>query len=196
MLDGVDSARAGFDGERRILKYVAGERRRAFERDRPGRRSFHFRVTGKMAGGSEVWRADLAALGGFTLTVLMTLALGLGGLTAVFCAMDRLLLQAVPYAEPDRLVALHETQLGKGYRPVSLANLMDWRAQSTSFLGMAGYMTRTFGLRGGSGEAGSAVSVIRTGMVTSELFPVLGLRPEQGRTFSEQEERAGSGLSF
>ncbi|QOY90262.1 ADOP family duplicated permease [Paludibaculum fermentans] len=169
----------------------------------PEKEGEHSSVTGQgggvfIFGSLERWLADLKYGGrtlrrsaGFTLTVLMTLALGLGGLTAVFCAMDRLLLQAVPYAEPDRLVALHETQLGKGYRPVSLANLMDWRAQSTSFLGMAGYMTRTFGLRGGSGEAGSAVSVIRTGMVTSELFPVLGLRPEQGRTFSEQEERAG-----
>lgn len=149
-------------------------------------------------GSLEGWLRDLRYGGrtlrrsaGFTVTVLLTLALGLGGTTAVFCAMDRLLLQAVPYPEPERLVALHETQLGKGYRPVSIANLMDWRAQSTSFRGMAGYMTRTFGLRGGAGETGSAVSVINTAMVTSDLFPVLGLRPAQGRAFSEQEETAG-----
>lgn len=149
-------------------------------------------------GSLEGWLRDLRyggrtlrRSGGFTLTVLLTLGLGLGGVTAVFCAMDRLLLKTLPYPEPERLVALHETQLGKGFRPVSIANLMDWRAQSTSFAGMAGYMTRTFGLRGGSGEAGSAVSVIQTGMVTSELFPVLGLVPAKGRTFSEEEERAG-----
>lgn len=86
---------------------------------------------------------------GFSGTVVLTLALGLGGTTAVFCAMDRLLLRPLPNLEPERLVAAHETQKGTGYRPVSLANLMDWRVQSRSFEGMAGYMTRTFSLRGG-----------------------------------------------
>src|ERR1035438_1512551 len=83
----------------------------------------------------------------FTATVTLTLALGIGASTAVFSAMDRLLLRSLPYPEPDRLVALHETQTGRGFRPVSLANLLDWRAQSTSFDGVAGFMTRSFGLR-------------------------------------------------
>jgi putative ABC transport system permease protein len=64
----------------------------------------------------------------FTATVILTLALGIGASIAVFSAMDRLLLRSLPYPDSDRLLALHETQTGKGFRPVSLANLLDWRA--------------------------------------------------------------------
>ena len=120
----------------------------------------------------------------FSATVVLTLALGIGASTAVFNAMDLLLLRSLPYPEPDRLIAAHETQTGKGSRPVSLPNLLDWRAQSTSFDGVAGYMTRTFGL-------GRPVSVITVGMVTSDLFRVLGNGPHLGRTFTEREELAG-----
>jgi predicted permease len=126
----------------------------------------------------------------FTATVTLTLALGIGASTAVFSAMDRLLLRSLPYPEPVRLVALHETQTGKGFRPVSLANLLDWRTESTSFDGVAGFMTRSFGLR----YAGSPVSVVMAGMVTSDLFSVLGSGPHLGRTFTEREEFDGAPL--
>ena len=76
---------------------------------------------------------------GFSITVVLTLALGIGPGTAVFSAIDRLLLRSLPYSDPDRLVSLHETQAGKGARPVSLPNLSDWRAQSASFDTVAGF---------------------------------------------------------
>jgi putative ABC transport system permease protein len=126
----------------------------------------------------------------FSVTVVLTLALGIGASTAVFSAMDRLLLRSLPYTEPDRLVALHETQTGKGFGPVSLPNLLDWRAQSASFDGMAGFMTRSFGLH----ESGTPVSVVMVGMVTSDLFHVLGSGPHLGRTFTEREELEGAPL--
>ncbi|HUB77412.1 MAG TPA: ADOP family duplicated permease [Bryobacteraceae bacterium] len=132
-----------------------------------------------------LWRAPV-----FTATAALTLALGIGAGTAVFSAIDRLLLRALPYPEPARLVALHETQAGKGIRPVSLANLLDWRRQSTSFDGMAGFMTRSFGLR----EAASPVSVVMVGMVTTDLFRVLGSGARLGRTFSEREESDGAAV--
>ena len=72
---------------------------------------------------------------GFSITVLLMLALGIGVSTAVFCAADWLLLRAIPYPDPDDLLALHETQTGKGFRNISLPNLMDWRANSTTFDG-------------------------------------------------------------
>ncbi|MGJ5818336.1 ADOP family duplicated permease [Paludibaculum fermentans] len=156
---------------------------------------------GHIFGSFEAWARELRHAGrtlrrssGFSLTVVLTLALGMGGITAVYCAMDRLLLHALPYPEPGRVVAVHETQTGKGFRPVSLPNLLDWRAQSRSFQAMAGFMTRTFGLRGGQGDAGSAVSVINTAMVTSELFRVLGTGPVRGRAFLEEEELQGKAV--
>lgn len=124
----------------------------------------------------------------FSALVVMTLAIGIGANTAVFCTLDRLLLSSLPYPEPDRLVALHETQTGKGYRPVSLANLLDWKTQCAAFDSVGGFMTRSYGLRGGTGDAGTPVSVIATGMVTAGLFRTLGKEPLIGRTFTEQEE--------
>ncbi len=130
---------------------------------------------------------------GFTITVVLTLALGVGANTAMFRTIDHVLLRPLPYPEANRLVALHETQTGKGFRPVSLPNLLDWRAQSTAFEAMAGYMKRSFGLQGGSGDGSSPVFVIQVGMTTSDLFRVLGKGPLMGRSFTEREEgdRAG-----
>ncbi len=130
----------------------------------------------------------------FSAVVILTCALGIGASTSVFCAIERLLLRPLPYPDSDRLVALHETQTGKGFRPVSLPNLLDWRAQSSSFDGVAGYMRRSFGLRGGRGEDGSPIHVIQTGMVTSDFFHVLGKSPVLGRSFTEQEERQGTSV--
>src|SRR5262249_14273230 len=67
-------------------------------------------------------------------------------------------------------------------------NLMDWRAQSSAFDGMAGYMTRTYGMRGGRGDGDNPLKVINVGQVTSDLFHVLRGIPHLGRTFSEHEE--------
>lgn len=152
-------------------------------------------------GSFESWLRDLRygtrslrRSSGFSVTIALTLALGIGATTAVFCAMDRLLLRQLPYPAPDRLVALHETQTGKGFRPVSLPNLLDWRAQTAAFDGMAGFMTRSFGLRGGRGDEGTPVAVIEVGLVTSDLFHVLGEAPRIGRTFSEWEELRGEPL--
>ncbi|WP_321471937.1 ABC transporter permease [uncultured Paludibaculum sp.] len=149
-------------------------------------------------GSFESWTRDLRYAArtlrrsaGFSLTVILTLALGIGGTTAVFCAMDRLLLRPLPYPEPGRLVAVHETQTGKGFRPVSLPNLLDWHAGTHSFQAMAGFMTRTFGLRGGHGDTGSPISVINTAMVTSDLFRALGVGPALGRAFTGTEETTG-----
>jgi putative ABC transport system permease protein len=120
----------------------------------------------------------------FSATLILTLALGIGASTAVFSAMDRLLLRSLPYPKPDRLVALHETQQGRGFRTVSLPNLYDWRAQSTSFDGIAAGMPRSFALR----EAGEPVTVVMVGMVTFDLFRTLGSGAHLGRTFTEREE--------
>ncbi|MBS1875088.1 MAG: ABC transporter permease [Acidobacteria bacterium] len=125
---------------------------------------------------------------GFSAAVTLTLALGIGANTAMFRAIDHALLRPLPYPEPDRLVALHETQTGKGFRPVSLPNLLDWRAQTTTFEAVAGYMRRSFGLRRGA----EPPIVIQAGMTTSDLFRVLGKAPLIGRSFTETEEIQGA----
>lgn len=121
---------------------------------------------------------------GFAIPALITLALGIGANTAMFSATYGLLLKPLPYPDPDRLLALFETRAEQGDQPVSLADLLDWRAQSRGFSGMAAYRPRSFGLL----SAGGDVAVVQGGMVTADFFPALGVRPVLGRPFNEREE--------
>jgi predicted permease len=125
-----------------------------------------------------LWRSP-----GFAIPALITLALGIGANTAMFSATYGLLLKPLPYPDPGRLVALFATQKDQP-GPVSLADLLNWRAQGRGFAGMAAYRPRSFGLSTGGGE----VSVVQGGMVTADFFPVLGVRPVMGRSFTEVEE--------
>src|SRR5262245_19567597 len=123
----------------------------------------------------------------FTLSVSLTLALGIGAATAVFSVIDATLLRALPYSDPDRLVALRTgvaastgtTQL----LPPSQIELVTSRAR-TLFAGIEAAELRTVALTG----AGDP-EVLDTSAITSGLFPLLGLAPSVGRLFSEAEER-------
>lgn len=123
----------------------------------------------------------------FLLTAVLTLALGLGANAAMFSATWALLLKPLPYSEPDRLVSLYETVRKDGSRlQVSLLDLADWREQGRSFSGLAAYRPRSFGIqRAGDPE----VEVVQVGMVTADLFRVLGVQPVLGRTFTAEEEK-------
>jgi len=123
----------------------------------------------------------------FTVTVLLTLALGVGANTAMFSATYTLLLAPLPFAEPERLVALFETRADGSPRQVSLLDLQDWSAGLDSFDSLAGYRLRSFGLRRGE-DGDPQPAVIQVGMVTADLFRVLGVEPTLGRSFGEQEE--------
>jgi putative ABC transport system permease protein len=121
----------------------------------------------------------------FTISTVLTLALGIGANTGAFSAIDTLLLKSLPYPEPQRLVALHETALDHKPRDVAEANLLDWRERSTLFESMAAYRPRSFGLTLGESDV---VTVIQTGMVMSSFFRVMAVPPAIGRTFTEAEE--------
>src|SRR5580658_4633049 len=123
----------------------------------------------------------------FTITTVLTLALGIGANTGAFSAIDTLLLKPLPYPQPQRLVALHETALDRKPRDVAEANLLDWRARSTLFEAMAACRPRSFGLTLGPSDA---VTVIQTGMAMADLFSVTAVPPALGRTFTEAEETA------
>lgn len=125
----------------------------------------------------------------FAGTAWLTLGLGFGSVTALFSAVDGLLLRPLPYPNPERLVALHETDGAGRPRPVSLLNLEDWRSGSRGFEAIAGYRLRTFGLRA-SIRAEAPPVVVPVGLVTSEFFAALAVAPALGRTFAKDEEKA------
>jgi predicted permease len=113
---------------------------------------------------------------GYTLSTVMTLALGLGGAVAVL-ALGATVLRPLPFPEPDRLVAVSETHRGEA-GSVAPANYLDWRRTSTSFQGLAAYGTRSVSLTfDGEARRGGAAEV------SGNFFQILGVAPVLGRTF-------------
>jgi putative ABC transport system permease protein len=123
----------------------------------------------------------------FTLVATATLALGIGANTALFSILDAVLLQPLPYGEPDRLVAIFDTHAaqGRGHEHPSPGNFLDWRANSRAFEAMAAWQdgSGTATLRGDH-EA----TVVETVKVTSDFFRVMGVPPALGRTFGGDGE--------
>ncbi len=138
------------------------------------------------------WRM-LAKNPGFTAVAMLTLALGIGVNTTVFSLVSSMLLRKPPVHDPDRLMMLlsrnpgAESPADEANRlPVSAPDFLDWRAQTTSFSGMAALSSDEFTLSGGTEpERVSGASV------SADYFQVLGVSPLQGRTFVAGEDQAG-----
>ena len=125
----------------------------------------------------------------FTAIAVSTLALGIGANTAVFSIVHALILQPLPYTNPDGLVWVHSANPGEGWDDsnVSLSDYIDWRARNESFEGMA--ITDGAGFNVTGGEKPERVTGIRA---SAELLPLLGFDAHHGRRFSEQETRPGA----
>src|SRR5581483_9028911 len=121
----------------------------------------------------------------FTLTAVVTLALGIGANTAIFSVVQAVLLKPLPYKDPSRLVMAWEQNPHRGWyhNIVSAANFLDWRRQNHVFSGMALVKPTTFNLTGNSDpvEVGAE-------QVTANFFRVLGVGPLYGRTFVPEED--------
>jgi putative ABC transport system permease protein len=125
---------------------------------------------------------------GFTLIVVITLALGIGANTAIFSVVDTVLLRPLPYKEPERiaLVQQHMPRLGLYHGGVSSAELLDYLGGNETFAEMAGYSILSLNLTG-EGEPRR----IQAARVSPGLFPLLGVSPLAGRGFSAEEDVVG-----
>src|SRR3974377_1104200 len=81
---------------------------------------------------------------GFTLATVITLALGIGANTAMFSVVDSVLLKALPYKDPDRLVVVWEKRSAKQHTGATEGNFLDWREQSRAFAQLAAFATGAF----------------------------------------------------
>src|SRR5262247_4219369 len=82
---------------------------------------------------------------GFTLTAILTLALGIGANTAIFSLVNAVLLRPLPFAEPDRLVSIAETHPELPRVEVTTPDFEDWREQARSFADMAAWSLKDWG---------------------------------------------------
>jgi putative ABC transport system permease protein len=130
---------------------------------------------------------------GFTTVAVLTLALGIGANTAVFSVVNALLLQPLPFENPDRIVMLWEDNpdLGVENEQVAWADLLAWQKSSTSFESMGFVVNRMAESRNFLMKSGDDVSRIRARHVSSSLFDVLGVPPLIGQTLSLDDDEPG-----
>jgi putative ABC transport system permease protein len=124
---------------------------------------------------------------GFALIAIATLALGIGANTAIFSVVHTTLLQPLPYAHPEQLVELRQTESAPGDYPLTGEDYLDWRAQNSTFRDMSLY-SWPIGMNASGADAPEAVSVIST---EANFFQLLGVSPQIGRTFAAGEDRKG-----
>ncbi len=127
----------------------------------------------------------------FSIVAIGTLALGIGANTAIFSVINAVLLRPLPYPEADRIMYLTETGNGQEFS-VSLPDYLDWKRDNTVFEHLAVTRRESRNLSGVPGRPAERVS---GAFVTDNFFKVIGLSPQMGRTFSEEEEKAGGPLA-
>ncbi len=127
---------------------------------------------------------------GFTLTVVLTLALGIGATTAVFSLVEGILLRPLPFNNPDRLVLLGD-HLGNGPNtPVTAREIAAYSNASTAFSSLGAFVTSTYEVSGGA-----TPETVGAARLTAGVFKTLGVPPILGRVFTPQEEDAHQPLA-
>jgi predicted permease len=126
---------------------------------------------------------------GFTASAAFTLALGIGASTAIFAVLDAVVLKPLPFAAPDRLMAVSSLEHRAGApvrinRDLSYPNFLDFRARNQVFEHLVSYRQSRFTLT----DTLPAIQV--AGQIVSwDLFPCLGVQPKLGRGFLPEEEK-------
>src|SRR5580704_4052127 len=131
---------------------------------------------------------------GFTFTVVLVLALGIGANSAIFSAVDTALIRPLAYRDPGHLAMLWEdfSAFGVPKNRVSPATFLDWGKRSQTFEEIAAYAgPATMALGGSAAGSGTPEEVIGQS-VTWNLLSMLGISPVAGRTFLKQEEHPDS----
>jgi len=135
---------------------------------------------------------------GFTVTVVLMLAFGIGSTTAIFSLVYGILLRPLPFPDSEQLVAIRTLEFPPGVAPTNPAgadrigssypNFFDWRQRNHTFASLASsdQIERLF-----SKMNGEDARVIPGSRVSANLFSTLGVAPALGRTFTEEEERPG-----
>ena len=123
---------------------------------------------------------------GFASTAIIVLALGIGASVAIFAFVDAALLEPLPYADPNRLMAVNESSPESPLWPLAYPDFVDWQRMNKSLSSLdvftgAGYLLRT----------SDGTEPVRAGRVSGGFFSTLGVRPILGRDFAPGEDRLG-----
>ncbi|HET7563449.1 MAG TPA: ABC transporter permease, partial [Gemmatimonadaceae bacterium] len=130
---------------------------------------------------------SLAHAPAFSLSAVVVLALGIGTSTAVFSAVDAVLLTRLPYPHDERLVRIYEQNSPTNRWTLSVADLQAIEAQAHSLSAVGAAQQREVAV-----SAGREPEQVRTGYATSGFFRALGVRPMRGRSIEPRDDRLGA----
>jgi putative ABC transport system permease protein len=121
---------------------------------------------------------------GFTAVAVLTLGLGIGACAAIFSVVDRVLLRAPPFPEPERVMVLRERAVGQGQDVLATpSRYLAWRQQAASFQSLGALMRVGYNLTG----TGEPLHVYAA-RISASALPTLQVKPALGRNFSPEEE--------
>jgi putative ABC transport system permease protein len=130
----------------------------------------------------------LAKNPGFTAVAVLTLALGIGGTTAIFSVVNAVVLRPLPYSHPERLMSILSAPLTAGVgHSASYPDFLDWRTRNHVFDKMAVFRSENFTLIGAGGAQHLSGAV-----VSADLFSLLDVAPILGRSFLPEDDKSGA----
>ena len=124
---------------------------------------------------------------GFVAIAVLTLALGIGANTALFSVVNGVLLNPLPYPNPDELCAVYTKTAMFATGSISYQNFLDWQRQNRSFSALGALRSEDYNLTGTDEP-----ERLHGHMISAEFLPALGLIPSVGRNFLPEEDRAGA----
>jgi predicted permease len=125
---------------------------------------------------------------GFTTIAVLTLALGIGANTALFSVVNGVLINPLPFANPDELVAVYTKSPNFQESSISYPNFLGWQKDNQSFASLCAFRSDDFNMTG-AGEP----ERVHTHMISAEFFTAMGISPILGRAFRTEEDKAGAG---
>jgi len=123
----------------------------------------------------------------FAAVAILTLALGIGANTAIFSVVNGILLNPLPYQEPDRILCLFEKLPDSKFTSISYPNFLDWQRVNRTFSAMAAYRGRGVTISGVDEP-----QHLQGEMVSAGFFEIFGEAPLLGRTFNKQDDHLGA----
>jgi putative ABC transport system permease protein len=124
----------------------------------------------------------------YATVAVLTLAIGIGSATAIFSVLNAVVLRPLPYADSDRLVLIRDSSPPRLPEfSLSPGRFLEWTKRSRTFESLAAFQNDSVNLTG----AGEPFK-LRGSLVTATTFPMLGIAPRLGRTFTAEEDRPGN----
>ncbi len=125
---------------------------------------------------------------GFAAIAILTLALGIGANTALFSVVNGVLLNPLPFPNPDELLAVYSKTSSFSQSSISFPNFLDWHKDNTSFSSLGAFRSEDYNLTG-AGEP----ERLPGHMISADLFPALGVLLPLGRNIRPEEDQPGAG---